>query len=180
MTRPTLHLCNFSGRRLHGPGRLLCAMAAPRGFERGVGKVLLAMPAVDDLRDLQAGRIALAEYRARFERYLSGMERLNRYRPGDLFFVGRSVTSPSRASSSRTAVLCSARAPPSVRLAAKARAISNSSRHTSCAADSTWFCGADESRWIRPPRHPAVGREPRTATAGGSAAVVPSPSRSTP
>ena len=69
--RPTLHLTNLSSRRQHGPGRLLCAMAAPRRHELGAsaGVVMSACPTARDLRAVRAGDISVDEYRERCERY---------------------------------------------------------------------------------------------------------------
>ena len=53
MSRPTLYLTNLSTRRHHGPGRLLCAMVAPRWWERQDGLVGMATPTIGDLRQVQ-------------------------------------------------------------------------------------------------------------------------------
>lgn len=52
--RPTLYLTNWSSGALHGPGRKLCAMAAPRRWEHGDGLVQLAAPSPGALRLVQA------------------------------------------------------------------------------------------------------------------------------
>lgn len=44
MTRPTLHLTNWSSRKLHGPGLRFGIMARPRRWEHGDGKVLRLIP----------------------------------------------------------------------------------------------------------------------------------------
>ena len=64
VSRPTLHLTNWSSRAQHGPGRKLCAMARPRRWERGDGRCAMAAPAEADLPDLQRGRLTEAGYRA--------------------------------------------------------------------------------------------------------------------
>lgn len=61
--RPTLHLTNWSSRAQHGPGRKLCAMASPRTWEHGEGRVRDATPRLTVLLDWQQGRISLADYR---------------------------------------------------------------------------------------------------------------------
>ena len=53
MTRPTLYLTNWSSRWMHAPGRRLCAMAAPRRWERGHGTVHAAAPTESALRLVQ-------------------------------------------------------------------------------------------------------------------------------
>lgn len=42
--RPTLHLTNWSSRRLHGPGRRWSIMARPRHWERGDGTCIPLTP----------------------------------------------------------------------------------------------------------------------------------------
>ena len=64
--RPTLHVTNWSSWRLHGPGRKLTIMAAPRRWEHGDGVVRTLVPNVLDLMDFQAGTITLDRYRVGF------------------------------------------------------------------------------------------------------------------
>lgn len=42
--RPTLHLTNWSSRRLHGPGRAFTIMARPRAWEWGAGRIDVLSP----------------------------------------------------------------------------------------------------------------------------------------
>lgn len=63
----TLHVANWSSRKLHGPGLALTIMAAPRAWEHGDGRVPALIPDLDDLRAVRAGTIPWTEYRARFE-----------------------------------------------------------------------------------------------------------------
>jgi len=42
--RPTLHVTNWSSRRLHGPGRRYSIMAKPRRWERGDGVCIVLVP----------------------------------------------------------------------------------------------------------------------------------------
>ena len=68
--RPTIYLSNWSSARTpghHGPGRKLTIMAAPRAWERGVGRVSTLTPVLSDLRNAQKGRLSPEEYRRRFE-----------------------------------------------------------------------------------------------------------------
>ena len=71
--RPTLHLTNWSSRKLHGPGRKLTIMAAPRRWEHGDGRVPAIVPPLDWLREALGGTLALEEYRRRYEDRLSGL-----------------------------------------------------------------------------------------------------------
>ena len=63
MNRPTLHLTNWSSRSQRGQGRRLCAMAAPRQWEHGDGRVDRCAPTLTALRLVQATG-DLAGYRA--------------------------------------------------------------------------------------------------------------------
>lgn len=67
MTRPTLHLTNWSSRRLHGPGRLLTIMREPRAWEHGEGRVPALIPSRPDLHAVRAGEITHEEYARRCE-----------------------------------------------------------------------------------------------------------------
>ena len=60
--RPTLHLTNWSSRRLHGPGRKWTIMAAARGRMRGDGAVSCFVPPLQLLREVQAGRMTEDAY----------------------------------------------------------------------------------------------------------------------
>lgn len=87
--RPTLYLTNYSSLAQHGPGRKLCAMAAPRHHELGQGKVAEAAPDLTDLHAVRAGLMSIEDYRAactvRFAFFVS----LGRYRPDTLACVTR-------------------------------------------------------------------------------------------
>lgn len=60
---PTLHLTNFASRAQHGPGHLWCAMALPRQWEHGDGRVAKAAPALADLEAIKRGEISPDDYR---------------------------------------------------------------------------------------------------------------------
>lgn len=62
--RPTIHLTNFSSRKLHGPGRVFTIMAKPRTWEHGAGKVEEFIPPVHALRQVQDGAITFEQYAA--------------------------------------------------------------------------------------------------------------------
>ena len=64
---PTIHLTNWSSRKLHGPGRLLTIMAAPRQWERGAGSVPLLEPDIGDLLDVRRGQLTIDDYREHTE-----------------------------------------------------------------------------------------------------------------
>jgi hypothetical protein len=72
--RPVVHVTNFSSRGLHGPGRRLTIMACPRSWEHGEGRVPACTPLPSWLRDAQAGRTALPEYRALVEGRLAAAD----------------------------------------------------------------------------------------------------------
>lgn len=63
---PTLHVTNWSSRKLHGPGRRWTIMALPRRWELGEGRVEHLTPRVEDLDAVRNGRIDIAEYHRRF------------------------------------------------------------------------------------------------------------------
>lgn len=67
MTRPTLYIGHLSAKRTHGPGRLLCAMANPRRFERGYPRVRWVAPTRESLERVQRTG-DLASYRWTYER----------------------------------------------------------------------------------------------------------------
>jgi hypothetical protein len=70
---PTLHITNWSSRKLHGPGRKLTIMAKPRQWEHGDGKVTLLMPAPSWLERVRDGRMPIAEYRSLCEARFAGL-----------------------------------------------------------------------------------------------------------
>jgi hypothetical protein len=63
VTRPTLHLTNWSSRKLHGPGRKWTIMARPRRWEHGDGYIPGLLPTVSELDLVRNGRISLDAYR---------------------------------------------------------------------------------------------------------------------
>ncbi len=65
--KATLHLTNGSSTRLHGPGRKLSIMAAPRSWEHHDGTVQDLVPRLHSLRAHQAGTLSLEKYRAEYE-----------------------------------------------------------------------------------------------------------------
>jgi hypothetical protein len=62
----TLHLTNWSSTKLHGPGRKLTIMAAPRAWEHGDGRVGVLVPNHADLRAMQARQIDVEDYASRW------------------------------------------------------------------------------------------------------------------
>lgn len=78
---PTLYVTNHSSRTLHGPGRRLTIMAAPRAWEHGDGRVSSLVPALSDLREVQRGQLGFDAYRQRF---MAEVE-LSHLRPGTLW-----------------------------------------------------------------------------------------------
>jgi hypothetical protein len=66
--KPTLHVTNWSSKKLHGPGRKLTIMAKPRAWEHGDGRVPALTPRAEDLEAVRGGTIDFAEYKRRFER----------------------------------------------------------------------------------------------------------------
>lgn len=63
MSKPTIHVTNWSSRKLHGPGRKFTIMANPRHWERGEGFVGALAPLPGWLEAIQGGRISLKRYR---------------------------------------------------------------------------------------------------------------------
>lgn len=96
---PTLHLTNLSSRAQHGPGHLWCAMALPRRWEHGDGRVAKAAPSEADLRDVMRGAISPDDYRAlcvnRFGVFAEG----DSYAPGKL----RAVVPAAKTADARAA-----------------------------------------------------------------------------
>jgi hypothetical protein len=80
--KPTLHLTNWSSRKLQGPGRKLSIMAMPRPWEHGDGRVPCLTPDSVDLRLVRDGHIGIDEYRRRFEAKVAESE--DRLKPGIL------------------------------------------------------------------------------------------------
>lgn len=69
--KPTLHVTNWSSRKLHGPGRKWTIMSAPRKWEHGDGRVLAFVPQLMAMRAVRAGRLSLEHYKLG---YLGGVE----------------------------------------------------------------------------------------------------------
>jgi len=62
----TIHVTNWPSRKLHGPGRKLTIMVAPRWWERGTGQVIPLLPDIHDMRAVKSGDIDVATYRRRY------------------------------------------------------------------------------------------------------------------
>lgn len=77
---PTLYVTNWPSRKMHGPGRQLTIMAAPRSWEHGDGSVSVLVPDVTALRRLQTGDLTEDRYRSLYE---AGLEQVD-LRPGQL------------------------------------------------------------------------------------------------
>jgi hypothetical protein len=86
--KPTIHLTNWSSRKLHGPGRKYTIMAAPRRWERGDGRVAALVPNPRMLGDYQEGLVELSTYRAMFERALVQDLEAGLLAPGTLRWTG--------------------------------------------------------------------------------------------
>lgn len=82
--RPTVHVTNWSSTKLHGPGRKLTIMAAPRQWEHGDGFVAALRPRRSDLADARTGRMDLDEYRRRFRWGLAQRAEAGALAPGHL------------------------------------------------------------------------------------------------
>lgn len=87
MTRPTLYLTNWSSSALHGLGCKLCAMAKPRRWEQGVGRVFAATPPPHLVSGALDGSVSIGDYRAACEAIWAE----NDYRPGHLRADGMGV-----------------------------------------------------------------------------------------
>ena len=61
--KPTLHVTNWSSRKLHGPGRKWTIMADPRKWEHGDGWVYGLVPPMEDMQAARRGSITLVDYR---------------------------------------------------------------------------------------------------------------------
>jgi hypothetical protein len=85
--KPTIHVTNWSSRRLHGPGRLVCIMAKPRYWERGAGTVRVLTPGAEFLDKVRDGRILMEEYRSIYERTMQRELSIGELSPGRLVFV---------------------------------------------------------------------------------------------
>lgn len=88
---PTLHLTNWSSRKLHGPGRKFTIMAKPRAWEHGEGTVRALAPMSSALRPLMEKALAdrsdtdaMNAYRWAYEaRLVHGAPLLRPYGVGD-------------------------------------------------------------------------------------------------
>lgn len=82
--RPTVHVTNWSSRRLHGPGRRLSIQAFPPAWcrESMDGVVPLLQPDPVRLMAVRRGTLDLAAYRAELEARWDG--RADRLAPGRL------------------------------------------------------------------------------------------------
>ena len=96
---PTLHLTNLASRAQHGPGRLWCAMALPRRWEHGDGRVAKAAPAEADLRAVRAAEISPDDYRALCVDRFGVFAESGSYAPGKL----RGVIPAAKTADSRPA-----------------------------------------------------------------------------
>lgn len=65
--KPTIHLTNWSSRKLHGFGRKWTIMARPRSWEHGDGYVGALTPSASDLDLIRMNGIEIDEYRLRCE-----------------------------------------------------------------------------------------------------------------
>ena len=74
---PTIHVTNWSSKKLHGLGRKLTIMARPREWEWGDGRVSILTPAPSWLDWVRGGDISLDRYRALCEARFAGL-----YAPG--------------------------------------------------------------------------------------------------
>lgn len=82
--RPALHLTNWSSRKQHGPGRRLCAMALPRAWEKGDGKVSMVAPRAEDLLAIKDGTLSVEVYQARYRMMLRRQVSQTGIGPGQL------------------------------------------------------------------------------------------------
>lgn len=82
---PTLHVTNWSSRKLHGPGRKFTIMAAPRHWERGDGLCWFLTPSPLLWELVWTERIDLTEYRRQFKERLATRRQRGELQPGELF-----------------------------------------------------------------------------------------------
>lgn len=78
----TIHVTNWSSRKLHGPGRRWTIMVRPRHWESGDGFVHYLRPERANLRAVLSGIISPSEYERIFGRHLEIVAR--RLGPGEL------------------------------------------------------------------------------------------------
>jgi hypothetical protein len=88
---PTLYLTNWSSPALHGPGRKWTAMAEPRAWEWGAGRVRALTPLTSEVRPALAERRAkvsdgpaFRSYRTDFTNRLTDWEIGRGLQPGSL------------------------------------------------------------------------------------------------
>lgn len=85
MSQPTLHITNWSSRKLHGPGRMLTIMAQPRHWERGAGRVTQLVPGW--FASFKRGDIDFEEYRRRYAQSVKYASVAGHLHPGALFIA---------------------------------------------------------------------------------------------
>lgn len=81
--QPTLHLTNWSSRKLHGPGRRFTMMRHPRAWEHGDGRVPALTPLDVDLHLVRMGKIDPVTYATRCRELFAGFP----LAPGALTFA---------------------------------------------------------------------------------------------
>lgn len=79
--KPTIHITNWSSRKLHH-GHVYTIMAKPRRWERGEGAVTGLVPNANDLASVRAESITVAEYRRRFLDGWTPERTVSTFRPG--------------------------------------------------------------------------------------------------
>lgn len=72
--RPTLHVTNWSSRRLHGPGRTFTIMTMPRSWEWGAGRLLCATPDREMFRQVVCGSLSIEDYAAHIRAQMAGAD----------------------------------------------------------------------------------------------------------
>ena len=63
MSKPTIHVTNWSSKKLRGPGKRWTIITAPRLFEMGDGECNILVPRLAYVRAAKAGRLHMADYR---------------------------------------------------------------------------------------------------------------------
>ena len=72
MSKPTLHITNWSSKKLHGTGKKWTIMARPRQWENGDGNIFRLTPWPEDLDALKTEKCSLAEYKNRYDEKVFG------------------------------------------------------------------------------------------------------------
>lgn len=88
--RPTLHVTNWSSKKLHGPGRKLTIMANPRKWEHGDGLVPSCTPTRPALLLLKVGSMTWLEFHEHILRRVLGQK----HKPGELWAIVSGDTRP--------------------------------------------------------------------------------------